>query len=64
MGFTNGRPKRFSIDDAFEEETDEAIKVYGGNCPRSPTSINMGQGDQHSLTIDNGRLVPKTTTNI
>lgn len=30
-----GAAKRFSIDDAFEEETDEAITVYGstGACP-------------------------------
>lgn len=32
------QPKRFSIDDAFEEETDEAIKVYGATTPRSPTN--------------------------
>lgn len=28
--------KRFSIDDAFEEENDEAIKVYGSTTERSP----------------------------
>lgn len=50
----NGRQKRFSIDDAFEEETDEAIRVYGttGQQPKSP----MGQGDCcNGLKIDSGR---------
>lgn len=28
--------KRFSIDDAFEEEDDELIKVYGSTNERSP----------------------------
>lgn len=28
--------KRFSIDDAFEEENDEAIKIYGSTTERSP----------------------------
>lgn len=32
--------KRFSIDDAFEEETDEAIKVYGATGDRSPLQQN------------------------
>lgn len=32
--FGNGE-KRFSIDDAFEEETDEVIKVYGATGDRS-----------------------------
>ncbi|XP_018569981.1 transmembrane protein 134 [Anoplophora glabripennis] len=51
--------KRFSIDDAFEEETDEAIKVYGSTGPRSPvsnTSRNiLGEGDHVNVNIENGR---------
>lgn len=48
------KQKRFSIDDAFEEETDEAIKVYGtGTHPNG----KLGQGDSISLTIENGRWV-------
>ncbi|RZC36794.1 DUF872 domain containing protein [Asbolus verrucosus] len=43
--------KRFSIDDAFEEETDEAIKVYGATTPRSPPSGSP----QVDVRIDNGR---------
>lgn len=54
-----GQQKRFSIDDAFEEETDEAIKVYGSTGPRSPVSNNsrniLGEGDHVSVNIENGR---------
>lgn len=58
FGAMNSNGKRFSIDDAFEEETDEAIKVYGatGVCSPVKTSCqnsvstdasynNMGSGD-------------------
>nr|CAI5830548.1 unnamed protein product [Callosobruchus analis] len=55
---TNGKQKRFSIDDAFEEETDEAIKVYG-TSPRSPVSNPnksiIGEGDHVNINIENGR---------
>lgn len=50
----NGKQKRFSIDDAFEEETDEAIKVYGTTSPTTPNG-KVGQGDTISVTIENGR---------
>ncbi|XP_076256362.1 transmembrane protein 230 [Rhynchophorus ferrugineus] len=50
----NGKPKRFSIDDAFEEETDEAIKVYGIATPTTPNG-KIGQGDTININIDNGR---------
>lgn len=36
--------KRFSIDDAFEEETDEAIKVYGATGHRSPLQNKFKNG--------------------
>lgn len=45
------KQKRFSIDDAFEEETDEAIKVYG-------TTAN-GTGDCNGVKIENGRCDTK-----
>lgn len=51
--------KRFSIDDAFEEETDEAIKVYGSTNPRlncTPKN-HFGNCDQITVNIDNGRYV-------
>ncbi|KAL1501497.1 hypothetical protein ABEB36_006807 [Hypothenemus hampei] len=49
----NGKTAKFSIDDAFEEETDEAIKVYGST---TLGSINgkLGQGDSITLSIENG----------
>lgn len=50
--------KRFSIDDAFEEETDEAIKVYGSTNPRSNINISknhFGNGDHVNVNIENGR---------
>ncbi|ENN75047.1 hypothetical protein HUJ04_001254 [Dendroctonus ponderosae] len=50
----NGKQKRFSIDDAFEEETDEAIKVYGMASPTAPNS-KLGQGDSITVTIENDR---------
>lgn len=40
FGASNGNGKRFSIDDAFEEETDEAIKVYGSTGACSPARPN------------------------
>lgn len=55
---SNGKQqKRFSIDDAFEEETDEAIKVYGSTTTSktSPSNRNIGQGDHISVNIENGR---------
>ncbi|CAG9830663.1 unnamed protein product [Diabrotica balteata] len=58
FSLTNGKQKRFSIDDAFEEETDEAIKVYGTAGPRSPISssrIMVGDGDHVAVNMENGR---------
>lgn len=37
--------KRFSIDDAFEEETDEAIRVYGATGDRSPLQNKFKSGE-------------------
>ncbi|CAG9767706.1 unnamed protein product [Ceutorhynchus assimilis] len=50
----NSKQQRFSIEDAFEEETDEAIKVYGTTSPTTPNG-KLGQGDSISVTIENGR---------
>lgn len=44
--FSNGE-KRFSIDDAFEEETDEAIKVYGATGDRSPLQNKFKNGAEY-----------------
>lgn len=53
FALSNGasRQKRFSIDDAFEEETDEAIKVYGA----TGTVLNKdrsGSGDCTEVKVD------------
>lgn len=48
----------FSIDDAFEEETDEAIKVYGSANPRSTNGVpknQFGNEDNININIENGR---------
>ncbi|CAG9861294.1 unnamed protein product [Phyllotreta striolata] len=58
FSLTNGKQKRFSIDDAFEEETDEAIKVYGTTGSRSPVSHSNrlhGEGDHVAVNMENGR---------
>lgn len=55
FSLSNGKQqKRFSIDDAFEEETDEAIKVYGSTTIGSPISNSPrnGQGD-HVVNVGN-----------
>ncbi|GBP23871.1 hypothetical protein EVAR_86248_1 [Eumeta japonica] len=41
------KEKRFSIDDAFEEETDEAIKVYGATGDRSPLQTKYKNGAEY-----------------
>lgn len=54
----SSKGKRFSIDDAFEEETDEAIKVYGSTNPRTGNGVsksNFGNGDHINVNIENGR---------
>jgi hypothetical protein len=35
-GVFGSRERRFTIDDAFEEENDDAIRVYGSTTERSP----------------------------
>lgn len=64
FSLTNGKQKRFSIDDAFEEETDEAIKVYGTTGPRSPISHSNGilsEGDHVAVNMENGRYFFNST---
>lgn len=46
------RQKRFSIDDAFEEETDEAIKVYGATT----NPLGKDGGDFTGVKIDTARF--------
>ncbi|XP_022189741.1 transmembrane protein 134 [Nilaparvata lugens] len=46
--------KRFSIDDAFEEENDEAIKVYGSTTERSPLKPKIRN---NIMSLDDSVLV-------
>lgn len=48
---SSNRQKRFSIDDAFEEETDEAIKVYGSTCMVMNKDLNSS-GDCTDVKVD------------
>lgn len=51
FGASNGNGKRFSIDDAFEEETDEAIRVYGSTGASSPVkSSRLSASTESSYT--------------
>ncbi|XP_060533327.1 transmembrane protein 134 [Cylas formicarius] len=54
FSFSGSKQKRFSIDDAFEEETDEAIKVYGSTDYKIKNN-KIGQGDSIGINIDNGQ---------
>lgn len=56
----NDKLKRFCIDDAFEEETDEAIKVYGTNINHTTTNGKLGHGDSISFNMENGRSILST----
>lgn len=50
----NNKQPRFSIHDAFEEENDEAIKVYGPtvipNTGRSSSSVSINVGNTNETT--------------
>lgn len=48
--------KKFTIDDAFEEGYDEAIRVYGSTTERSPLKPkekNIDMGDNVTVWIEN-----------
>lgn len=49
----NGREpnKRFSIHDAFEEETDEVIKVYGSTVISTPMRAKARSPDDVSIRV-------------
>ncbi|KAL9906507.1 transmembrane protein 134 [Glossina fuscipes] len=46
-----GKEKRFSIHDAFEEETDEAIRVYGSTVISTPMRSKQRSTDDVSIRI-------------
>ncbi|XP_059487406.1 transmembrane protein 134 [Neocloeon triangulifer] len=55
----NRERRRFTIEDAFEEETDDAIRVYGSTTERSPLKPKVRTNgtipeDNIVVRIDNG----------
>lgn len=59
FGTANSSGKRFSIDDAFEEETDEAIRVYGSTETCSVNNISRVSQDSScsERELGNARFV-------
>lgn len=52
-----GKEKRFSIHDAFEEETDEAIRVYGSTVISTPIRAKQRSTDDVSIRIQDPKWV-------
>lgn len=44
-------PKRFSIHDAFEEETDEAIRVYGSTVISTPVRAKTRSTEDVTIRV-------------
>ena len=53
----NNKQTRFSIFDAFEEENDEAIRVYGSTVISGP----IRKTDDVAIRIQNTKYVPPST---
>ncbi|XP_059613476.1 transmembrane protein 134 [Phlebotomus argentipes] len=51
----SGKEKRFSIHDAFEEETDEAIRVYGSTVISTPMRAKTRSTDDVSIRVHDQR---------
>lgn len=49
------KEKRFSIHDAFEEETDEAIRVYGSTVISTPVKAKNRSTDDVTIRIQDSR---------
>lgn len=47
----NNKEKRFSIHDAFEEETDEAIRVYGSTVISTPMHAKTRSTDDVAIRV-------------
>ncbi|XP_047005166.1 uncharacterized protein LOC124625771 [Schistocerca americana] len=64
-GVFGSHDKRFTIDDAFEEENDEAIRVYGSTTERSPLkpkNRNVVSEDSVIVRIDDPNRTSRTIT--
>lgn len=49
------KEKRFSIHDAFEEETDEAIRVYGSTVISTPLRAKTRSTDDVTIRVHDPR---------
>lgn len=49
------KEKRFSIHDAFEEETDEAIRVYGSTVISTPVRAKNRSTDEVTINVQDSR---------
>lgn len=64
-GVFGNHDKRFTIDDAFEEENDEAIRVYGSTTERSPLkpkNRNVISEDSIIVRIEDPNKSARTVT--
>lgn len=60
-GLFGSQVKQFSIDDAFEEDTEESIRVYGSTTDRSPLkpkNRNFAAGDSVTVNVENPNKDP------
>lgn len=48
---SNNKQTKFSIHDAFEEENDEAIRVYGSTVVSNPVRANTRTTDDVAIRI-------------
>lgn len=51
----DSKEKRFSIHDAFEEETDEAIRVYGSTVISTPLRAKTRSTDDVTIRVHDPR---------
>lgn len=51
----DSKEKRFSIHDAFEEETDEAIRVYGSTVISTPLRAKTRSSDDVTIRVHDPR---------
>lgn len=51
----NKEQKKFSIVDAFEEETDEAIRVYGSTVISTPMHSKTRSTDDITIRVNDPR---------
>jgi hypothetical protein len=64
-GVFGSRERRFTIDDAFEEENDDAIRVYGSTTERSPLkpkNRNIMSEDSIIVRIEDPVRIASTVT--